>query len=166
MDCSVVKELIVQYSSGDLGQDRMAVVESHISRCQECGLYFKQSEKLWTLLDVHGEIEPEADFVSNFWDRVSQDEIKSQSGLLNWLKNVKLNWTMAGAMASILILCVFTFTLFQPGTDRNSILADDQDELLLLELDNAISRDTAQLLDIYGPWENGNDMLNGDGGTN
>jgi len=149
-----------------LGQVEKEGVEMHLKECDECSLFLAQSNELWNLLDTWDEVEPQGEFVSKFWDKASIDETKFIPGFLSWIRNFKLNWTLAGAMASIFLVSIFTFAVFSPDTRDNLFTsADERDELILIELDNAISRETAEVLSIYGPWD-GDSNVNGNGGIN
>jgi len=166
MECNDIKELLTQHSLDDLGQVEKVGVERHLEECNECKVYLSQSQELWSLLDTWGEIEPEGKFISNFWDKASIEEMKLQPGFLGRLRNIKSNWSLAGAMASIFLVSILTFAVFSPDTTNTLFKsADEQDELILLELDNALSRETADVLSIYGPWDSTLDV-NGNGGMN
>ena len=162
MDCKNIKELLTQYSLGDLGDIEKASVESHLGACRECKSYLSETENLWNLLEARDQIEPDPEFLSNFWDKADVDETKLKPGFLRWVKDIKPNWTLAGAMASIFLVSIITFGAFSPDT-RNSLFmsADEQDELILIELDDALSRETADILSIYGPWDGGTDINGG-----
>ena len=166
MECKEIKEIVLQYSFGGLKQVERASVENHLDNCAECRSFLSESKKLWSLLETWDEVEPDQEFVSKFWDQTSIDETNFKPGFLSWLGNIRPNWTLAGAVASIFLVSVITFSVFSPDT-RNSLFmsADERDELILIELDNAISRETADVLSIYGPWDNGSDA-NGNGGIN
>ncbi|MFA9407644.1 MAG: anti-sigma factor [Candidatus Dadabacteria bacterium] len=162
MDCKNIKELLTQYSLGDLGHVEKASVESHLDSCSECKSYLFETKNLWNLLEARDEIEPDTEFLSNFWDKAAVDEVKLKPGFLRWFRDIKPNWTLAGAMASIFLVSIITFGALSPDT-RNSFFmsSDEQDELILIELDNALSRETADVLSIYGAWDGGTDV---DGG--
>jgi hypothetical protein len=77
-------------------------------------------------------------------------------------------------LASILLIGVFVFVLIGPdsGYQQHSLdnvqysqNKDEQDELLLHQLDNATSRDTAAELAIYGPWDSGVQIMKINGET-
>ncbi|GJM16435.1 MAG: hypothetical protein DHS20C13_17620 [Thermodesulfobacteriota bacterium] len=166
MDCKNIKELLTQYSLGDLGSDEKTSIESHIGTCSDCSSYLSESENLWNLLEARDEIEPDPEFLSNFWDKAAVDEVKLKPGFLSWVRDIKPNWTLAGAMASIFFVSVITFGVFSPDMTNNLFMSDEQqDELILIELDNAISTETADVLAIYGAWDGGTDV-NGNGGIN
>lgn len=164
MECKELKETLVQYSLDEVGSDEKVSIENHIGDCHECRSYVSESKGLWSLLETWDEVEPHSSYIANFWDKV--EETKPAPGFLHWVQNIKLNWTLAGAMASIFLVSIITFGAFSPEM-RNSILmsADERDELVLLELDDALSRETADLLSIYGPWDGGPE-IGSDGGIN
>jgi anti-sigma factor RsiW len=166
MDCKNIKENLVQYSLDDLRDTEKISVESHLESCSECRDYLAESENLWNLLEVSGEIEPDAEFLSNFWDKVNVDGPKIKPGFIHWIRNINLNWTLAGAMASIFLVSIITFGVFSTDT-RNRLLmsTDERDELVLMELDDAIAKETSDVLSIYGPWDSEADV-NGSGGVN
>ena len=169
MECRDCKELVIRYSSEDLPDGDRDLVQAHLGECEECSQYLAQSESLWSLLDEWREIEPRADFISDFWGRVSKEESGFYPGLFTRLKKLKPNWALAGALASILIVGIFTFALIGPDSGyRNYTNNDEQDEMLLLELDNATTRETTEELSIYGPWDNGVEIMkiNGNGDMN
>jgi len=166
MDCKDIKEILMQYSLGDLGQVEKVDVEKHLEECNECRLFLSQSNQLWNLLDRWDEVEPKGEFVSKFWDKASIHETNYKPGFLSQLRNFRLNWTLAGVMASIFLVSIFTFAVLSPDTTNILFTSvDERDELILIELDNALSRETADVLSIYGPWDDNLDV-NGNGGMN
>ena len=166
MDCKSVKEMIVRYSSGDLMASEKATLDRHIESCECCKEYFLHSQKLWDTLEVWEEIEPRAEFVTEFWSRVNKEEEKAASGILGWLRGYRPKLAVSGALATVLMVGVFTFALFGPG-DLDSVFTggDEKDELILSELDRATNTETTELLAIYGPWDNSYGVI-GNGGMN
>lgn len=153
MRCEEIKELFHEYAVGSLDQGQKLRVESHVHECKECSLIFRDSNELWNILDNWDRIEPGEDFVAGFWKRISEDDVKG-NGILDFLRNLRLNWALGVALAVIMIVSVMTLNIFQ--SDRANVVFtenDEADEELLIELDKAISRETATSLDIYGPWE-------------
>lgn len=162
MDCKNIKELLTQYSLGDQKHLDHEELHNHLDNCTECRDYVLESRSLWSLLETRDEIEPDPEFLSNFWDKAAKDEVKLQPGFLKRFRNIKLNWTLAGAMASIFLVSIITFGVFSSDTSNNLFMsADERDELVLIELDNAISTETADVLAIYGPWDGGTDITGG-----
>ena len=166
MDCKDKKETLIQYSLGDLPLAQKESLENHLEECGECRSYLAESNSLWILMESWDEVEPEGDFVSSFWDKAKTDNPQLKPGFLHWIRDVKFNWTLAGAMASIFLVCVITFGAFDADT-RNSLFmsTDERDEQILSELDNAIAQEITYELSIYGPWDSGT-YVNANGGVN
>ena len=166
MECKDIKEILTQYSLVDLQDAEKEEVQSHLRSCGDCESFVSQSNELWNLLDGWEGVEPDSQYLAKFWDKASVDEPELKPGFLSWIRDIRLNWTLAGAMASIFLVSIITFAAFSPDT-RNSLLlsSDERDELVLIELDNALSRETAEVLSIYGPWDGSSDF-NTNGGMN
>ena len=164
MECREIKETLIQYSLYDLEIPEKASIDNHMASCMECRSFVSESKELWGLLDAWEEVEPDSNFISNFWDKV--DEPKPAPGFINWIQNIRPNRTLAAAMASVFLVSIITFGVFNPDT-RNALFmsADERDELILIELDDALSRETADVLSIYGPWDGGPE-IDGNGGIN
>lgn len=162
MDCNNIKELLTQYSLENLEVSEKTSVEGHLNSCAECQDYLLETNNLWSLLEARDEVEPNSEYLNNFWDKASSEEMTHRPGFMKWIRDIKPNWTLAGAMASIFLVSIITFGAFSPDT-RNSIFmsTDEQDELILKELDNAVARETADILSIYGPWDGGTDTNGG-----
>ena len=55
---------------------------------------------------------------------------------------------------SILIIGVFIFSLFSSRNTNVSFTdLDKRDEMLLIDVDNSISRNVTEILEVYGPWD-------------
>ena len=166
MECKDVKELIIGYSSGDISESEKTVVDRHISTCTGCEQYFMRSQKLWDTLDVWEEVEPKAEFVTEFWQKVDSEEEKAGAGLFGWLRGFRPKLAVSGALATVMIVGVFTFALLGPGAiDEVFRGGDENDEMILSELDRATNSETTELLAIYGPWDN-SFGVNRNGGMN
>lgn len=168
MECRDLRELVIRYSSGDLPERDKEFVETHLGECKGCSAYLDQSHRAWNMLDEWDEIEPGAQYVSEFWSKVSEEEVDRESffGIFS-LHRPKL--ALMGAVVTILVVGVFTFVLFTPdhGIDRFTA-KDEQDDIILQELDRATSSQVSDALAIYGPWDNGVEIMriNGNGGMN
>ena len=86
MECRNVKELIVRFSSGDAQENDKVLVDEHIRDCKGCEQYLLRSEKLWDTLDTLDVIEPEPEYVTKFWNKVTAHEDKAKAGFFGWLK--------------------------------------------------------------------------------
>jgi len=166
MDCRDIKEYIVRYSTGDIEEREKVLVDEHVKECSDCSQYLLRSEKLWDTLDMWEDVEPRGEFVTEFWKRLPSQENAAQAGLLGWLKSLRPNLAVTGALATIFIVGIFTFAVFGPGTINTPLRdTDERDELILIELDRVTTEETSEMLAIYGPWDNSYDA-NGNGGMN
>jgi len=153
MRCEEIKGLILEYTGGDLDQSEKERVESHLVECEDCNVFFKQSNEVWNLLDKWNAIEPKEDIVARFWDRVSEED-RRRKGIFDFFENLKPDWVLGAALAVILIIGVITFDIFEPNRAHVVFTEEDKaDEELLIKIDKAISRETAGSLNIYGPWD-------------
>lgn len=157
MECRDCKEIVVRFSSGEVSNAERGMIEAHLEGCEDCNQFLAHSDRLWTFLDEWREIEPRNDFVSSFWERVSEEERAGDRVFIRRFKNLMPNLRLAGVLASILIVSIFIFVLIglDSGYRQYSQNNDEQDERILNDLDNATSRDTAAELAIYGPWDSG-----------
>ncbi|HVY54688.1 MAG TPA: zf-HC2 domain-containing protein [Thermodesulfobacteriota bacterium] len=159
MGCNEIRDMMAGYSSGELPGSGREAVESHVSECEECNLFLSRYEGVWTVLDEWKEIEPRTDFVSGFWAQVAEEERSHDRSLL---KKLLHGWGLAGAFATVIIAGVFTFTLLTPQSDNVNYANNDvRDEQILHELDSVTARDAADsdALSIYGPWDNGVEIM-------
>ena len=153
MRCKELKELILEYTVGDLDQSEKIRVESHLRECQECSLFFRESNQAWNLMDEWDVVEPKQNIATEFWKRVSEEDVKGE-GIFDFFKNLELNWSLGLALAVILIISVISFNIFE--SQRTKVVfteIDKADEELLIQVDRAVSRETAKSLDIYGLWD-------------
>lgn len=156
MNCKELEELILEYTAGNLDQNEKLRVESHLRECKKCYLFFGQSNQVWNLLDEWDVIEPRKDIVTNFWERVSEEDVRGK-GIFDFFKNLKLNWSFGVALAVIaviMIISVISFNIFEFKRTKVVFTENDKaDEELLIQVDSAISKETAKSLEIYGPWD-------------
>src|SRR5919198_3063628 len=154
MGCQNIKELILEYPDGDLTKGEKLQVETHLRECKECNLFFAQSNEVWNLLDMWDGVETEKNFVSEFWDRISEEDRSKGKGIFDFFRDWKYGWGVVAAVIIILFIGIFSVNNFHPR--RASVVfteMDRKDDELLIRLDNVTSRDTARALEIYGPWD-------------
>lgn len=169
MDCRDIKELVIQYSSGDLPEGDKQFVEAHLAECDDCNAYLSQSYRAWNMLDEWEDMEPGGEFVSEFWRRVAKEEM-DRKGFFGLFNIPRPGLALAGALATVLIVGIFTFALFSPEEESVRFTErDEQDDQILRELDRATTSETPpEALAIYGPWDNEVEIMriNGNGGMN
>jgi len=152
MECEKIRELILDYSEGDLNQSDKLGVERHLKECKECNIYFEQSHKVWNLLDNWHTVQIKNDFIPGFWDRVTTED-KKKVNVFDFFRNLRVNLVSGGVGVIILILVVFLVNILVSHHDNTVFTEGDRsDEELLIEFDRSITKETAESLEIYGPW--------------
>ncbi|MCI0454964.1 MAG: zf-HC2 domain-containing protein [Candidatus Dadabacteria bacterium] len=153
MECEKVKELVFEYSEGDLDQGEKLKVERHLMECSDCNLYFEKSHKMWNLLSKFDTVETKDDFVARFWDRVSKEDRK-KAGIFDFFGNLRVNLVAGLAGVIILVLGILLANTFVSRQHSIVFTEEDRaDEELIIEFDSAVSRETDELLDVYGAWD-------------
>lgn len=153
MECEKIRELILDYSEVDLNQSDKLGVEKHLKECKECNIYFEQFHKVWNLLDNWHTVENKNDFIPRFWDRVTTED-KKKGNVFDFFRNLRVNLVAGGVGVIMLISVVFLFNIFVSHHDNIVFTEEDRsDEELLIEFDRSITKETAESLEIYGPWD-------------
>src|ERR1700752_555338 len=112
MECKEIKELILEYPDGDLSQSERLRVEMHLKECEVCTLLLDESHQVWNLMDKWDGIEVKGDFISKFWNRVSEEGTRKR-GVMDFFKNWKLGWVYVAATVVILIMSFILVNYFQ-----------------------------------------------------
>jgi hypothetical protein len=153
MGCEKIRELILEYSEGNLNQSDKLEVESHLRECKGCNLYFGQSDKVWNLLDKWDTLDTKDDFIPRFWDRVSEEDTKG-GGVFDFFRNLRVDLVAGVVGVIMLILTVFLVNIFVSHNENIVFTEEDRaDEELLIEFDKAITKETPDSLEVYGLWD-------------
>lgn len=146
------KELIQEYISGDISENGKETVRTLLEKHPEFNSYMRKSERIWDLLDCVDTVEPNPNYISNFWTRLREEQ--NSTSLLEKIIGLNVRWLFAGSFATLLLISAISVNMFilDTGTDSN-IVFNKQDELLLKNLDKAITKKTAASLEVFGPWE-------------
>lgn len=146
------KELIQEYISGDVSENGKETVKTLLENHPELNSYMRKSERIWDLLDSVDTVEPNPNYISNFWTRLREEQ--NSASLLEKIGRLSVRWLFAGSFATLLIITAISVNMFilNTGTDSN-IAFNKQDEILLRNLDKAITKKTAASLEVFGPWE-------------
>ncbi|MGQ0792676.1 MAG: hypothetical protein ACT4NX_01140 [Deltaproteobacteria bacterium] len=156
--CDEIQDLILDYPEDKLSHSQRLAVKSHVEGgCPRCGALLAESNQMWDLLGGIPEIEPRADFAGRFWDRLAEEEEEQKARgrfqIFDIFKMWKLNFARLGAVAVIFIAAAVSLNVFESERAVVVYTAEDRaDEKLLGDMDRAVSRQTADILDIYGPW--------------
>lgn len=147
------RELVQKYISGDISVDETSYIESMIEHDPELRTYLERSGKVWDLMGHFESIEPNPNYISNFWDRVRQEE-DGKTTFLEKIKSINIRWAFISSFATILLVSAFLINIFMIDNDsEKKIVFDEQDEVMLKNLDRAITKKTAASLEVFGPWE-------------
>ncbi len=146
------KELIQKYVSGDFSKDEKSTIERMLRDDPDLATYIKKSEQVWDLLSATEDIEPNPNYISNFWSKVREEQ-ENRSGLRKLL-DINIRWVFVSSFVTVLLVSAILLNIFiveePPGT---KFVFDEQDEILLKNLDKAITKKTAASLEVFGPWE-------------
>jgi hypothetical protein len=160
-----IKELILEYPDGDISASEKRLVESVLENSPEYKSFYYASKMLWSVMDEWKGIEPRGDFVSAFWERLSQDEERRLSSRLGFLAGFKLRLGSAALISILVVTSIIGLRMFgateggegmkvESGSVEKIISDKDKfDDQLLLEVDTTISKEPSEPLEVYGPWE-------------
>jgi hypothetical protein len=152
MKCDDIKALYDDFKTELLDNEELLRVNEHLGSCNDCKDYYLENNKLSKLLDSWEEIEPQSNYVSEFWNKVDEKQLNSNKGVIGYFKGIKTAFlvpSLAVALfCSLLIINMYkTSTPTPPKSDE-----DAQDNRLLLEIDDIISIEGYESLKIYGLW--------------
>ncbi|MCL5037570.1 MAG: hypothetical protein M1269_10730 [Chloroflexi bacterium] len=108
MNCSVFKTMMPDYETESLPGTTRLKWEEHLKSCAGCRLEWEEWMKTARLLDLHEEIEPEADFMPRLYVKLAMEDRKPrpESGVLPWF----LAFPKAGmAIAGLLLVLGITW---------------------------------------------------------
>ena len=149
------RELIQRYIEGDVTIEERQKIESDIVGKADLNEYIKRSEAVWNLLDSVDNIEPNPNYISNFWNKVREEHNNEASGILQKLKNFNTKWVFITSFATILLVSSLLINIFvmQHENINNNLSFNTEDEIIFNNLDKSLTKKTAAYLDVFGPWE-------------
>lgn len=148
--------LIERYLAGDLSYEEEKTLFDLLEKNPELKKYLEFSEAVWRELDDLDKLEPSQDYVQRFWNRVSKEKEKSSIFSVFGFGALKHRWAFATSFATVLITGLFLANVYlfnNSINDTQEFVFNKEDELLLRNLDRAISKQTAASLEVFGPWE-------------
>lgn len=146
------KELIQKYISGDISDKEKSILNSLLQEDPELDSYIKRSEQVWKLLSETDDIEPNPNYISNFWTKVREE--KDNRSRLAKLLDLNIRWIFISSFVTVLLASAIILNIFvMEETVETSLVFDKQDEVLLKNLDKSITKKTAASLEVFGPWE-------------
>ena len=140
------------YFSGELSDEESKNLLSKVHDSDELKEHFEESEKLWNYMNSLESIEPSTDYITRFWKTVSADEEKQNRSLFQF-NFLNKKWKFVSSLAVFLILSTIIINNFVLEEEKSGFVYEADDELLVDNLEEALSKNTPDVLNVYGPWE-------------
>ena len=143
---------IDDFFSGELSDTDKYELLSKVESSEELRARFEESRKLWSYMDSAEAIEPEADYIRKFWKKVSEEEEKNSKSFFPFnFMNKRL--AFATSLAVFLLLSTIMVNNFILEEEKTGYVYDADDEILINNLEEALSLNSHHDLNVYGPWE-------------
>lgn len=148
------KELIQRYLADDSPDKQNSSISELLEKNPELDKYLRRSEKVWELLGQAEMVEPNPNYISNFWSRLREEEQIQQQGFLDKIAALNIRWVFVSSFVTVLFVSALIVNVFILNSDKETQFTfNKQDEMLINNLDKAITKKTAASLDVFGPWE-------------
>jgi len=152
----MIDEITIQkiedYLSGELSDEEAGNLISKIDNSEDLKEYFLESQKLWNFMGSADIIEPKGDYVTKFWNNVSREEEKRNKSFFNF-NFFNRKWAFVSSFAVFLLLSTIIVNNFVIEEEKTGYVYDAEDELLINNLEDALSMNSSEQLNVYGPWE-------------
>lgn len=143
---------IEDYFSGELNEEESKSLLLKVKESEELRGHFEESEKLWGYMSSLETIEPGPDYIQKFWKAVSKDEEKKNRSFFNF-NFMNKKWAFVSSLAVFLLLSTIIINNFVVDEEKSGYVYDADDELLVNNLDEALSKNSPEGLNVYGPWD-------------
>lgn len=147
----LTKQQIDDYFSGELNENDTRSLLQNVDSSEELKQYFTESEKLWDMMKSAEQLEPLSDYIERFWNNVSKDEEKNKK-FFAFFEYFSLKWRFVGSLAVFLIIGTVVVNNFILEEEESGFVYEADDELLINNMDEALSKNTDESLNIFGPW--------------
>ena len=152
----MIDEITIQkiedYLSGELSDEEAGNLISKIDNSEDLKEYFLESQKLWNFMGSADIIEPKGDYVTKFWNNVSREEEKRNKSFFDF-NFFNRKWAFVSSFAVFLLLSTIIVNNFVIEEEKTGYVYDAEDELLINNLEDALSMNSSKQLNVYGPWE-------------
>jgi len=152
----MIDEITIQkiedYLSGELSDEEAGNLISKIDNSEDLKEYFLESQKLWNFMGSADIIEPKGDYVTKFWNNVSREEEKRNKSFFNF-NFFNRKWAFVSSFAVFLLLSTIIVNNFVIEEEKTGYVYDAEDELLINNLEDALSMNSSEQLNVFGPWE-------------
>ena len=139
-----IKEEIQKYILDELDQEKKLEITALINSSGDARKYYELSKLTWDKLDEAAKVEPNPNYISNFWNTVAQ---QPSSGF-DFFGLFKNRFAYVGSFAVFCIISVFIINMY---LSNNGVSLTDEEILVQFEDSLAVSTDSS--LDVFGPWE-------------
>ena len=134
MKCEWVRENIVLYVYGEVGDDARYELEQHVGRCADCAAELKTEQEFYALLSQDRAAEPTPNLLASSRMRLQEGLETTQQGSMwsrlafdptNWLRQVRFS----PALASVILILGFaagigtTYKIYGPHPTANAPVA-------------------------------------------
>ncbi len=143
---------IEDYFSGELTEEESRDLLLKVENTGELRDRFEESRKLWSYMGSFETLEPGDDYIRKFWKNISKEEEKKNSSFFPF-NFMNRKWAFVSSLAVLLLLSTIMVNNFVTQEEKSGFVYDADDELLLNDLENALSKNSTQGLNVYGPWE-------------
>jgi len=152
----MIDEITIQkiedYLSGELSEEEAGNLISKIDNSEDLKEYFLESQKLWNFMGSADIIEPKGDYVTKFWNNVSREEEKRNKSFFDF-NFFNRKWAFVSSFAVFLLLSTIIVNNFVIEEEKTGYVYDAEDELLINNLEDALSMNSSEQLNVFGPWE-------------
>lgn len=149
----ITKEKIQSYLCGDLEDDESRKIDALVEETSSLKKYLEDSKSTYSFLDSIEDVIPSENYISRFWNSVSEAETQYNEGFLSFITNWNIKWVFASSLATFLIVSAILINFIVLDSGTNIVYNDAADEELLVNLDQAITLGTLETLDVFGPWD-------------
>jgi hypothetical protein len=152
MNCKEVKELFDEYNLDLFSGDTRSHIKYHLQSCKECRSYYMDNKKLSVLMDYWEEIEPRADYISDFWKKVDDKKYSEKTGIWEYIKGFRKP-VLVPSVVALLLCSMLIINIYESYNNNISFTEKDmKDEEFLNEIENIVSGDNYEMLKVYGVW--------------
>lgn len=76
MNCEHIRAKLSPYLDGELPPEEARQIGEHLEQCHECAREYRRLSATWDALLADEDIEPAADYVKAFWQRLARQQRK------------------------------------------------------------------------------------------
>ena len=148
-----IKEKIQSYLQGDLEEAESKELESLFSNSSELNDYISSSNTVWEMLDGLEDVEPDKNYISRFWNTVEETSTSEKRSFFDYFKLGNKKFVFASSFVTFLIVSAFLVNFFVLNQGGSEYVFNQADEELLDNLDHAITLNSPDNLQVFGPWD-------------